>query len=209
MMKFRSKLDVLVLLIVLTVLPATTSTMKIKWFAYCYFDLIDTMSSLTCGKCTEEVIDRIRLARDDLGGGANDTDSGDDPSISLPPTMTRLVTNATMNKKLSPPIDTSSYCAYFRSTAGASLNHHEAVRLPNEREVNVMPLMPVLTHDWYNFDLLYLIEKNEISTNLENFTYFSHISNTLRKIELIDFGIGTINFNAFRNFPQLQVTFNH
>lgn len=65
--------------------------------------------------------------------------------------------------------------------------------------------MPVLTHNWFHFDLFYLIEKNQITTNLQNFSLFSKIPEYLKQIELTDFGIESIDSNAFKNFPNLKI----
>lgn len=238
------------LLLLACLTPSAISIKKVKWFAYCYFELgPDSLSitTLTCGKCIDEIISlenlenehhyypsssnqqqKIRSRRDlnetsssgeiksedDFATNQNITDESNlnqtDRSIRKShSTTTPTIPTTTPNTPTplpSPSIDSNSYCSYFKTVANSSLNRHEAVRLSNEREINMVPLVPVLSHDWYNFDLLYLIEKNEVSTNLHNLTFFSRIPETLKKIELIDFGIGSINFNAFRNFPQLQVT---
>lgn len=222
--KSKLKLDLeLSIVILLIIFPATISMKKIKWFAYCYFenDANRVVDSLSCGKCIEDLSSAhenepdspfnhrkgIRFRRD-----LNDTIGTNSTKIETIEIENNSTIDESKNQtarlgKKSQSHESNSYCSYFKANFDSSLNQHESIRLSNEREINVIPLLPDLTHDWYNFDLLYLIEKNDVSTNLDNLTYFSRIPQTLKKIELIDFGIESIKYNAFKNFPKLQVRY--
>lgn len=98
----------------------------------------------------------------------------------------RLISNSQINSK---------YCSYYFK----QLNKHHQHLLNNDEEE--ISLIPNLSLTWFQ-DLLYLIEKKEISTNLDvSFVSVFH----LKIIELVNFGIESISLNAFKQFKNLRI----
>ena len=97
----------------------------------------------------------------------------------------RLISNSQINSK---------YCSYYLK----QLNKHQHLLNNDEEEIS---LIPNLSSTWFQ-DLLYLIEKKEISTNLDvSFVSVFH----LKIIELVNFGIESISLNAFKEFKNLRI----
>lgn len=224
--KYRSKLNlhlVVSLLILLQTFYKPIWSKKIEWFAYCYFEIDSnfTIDTLSCGKCIdiyEENLDKgddrhmsafgrqLRFRRELVEVEINNTylnlTSSDDTNFT---TQILPIAKKAVNLKVAQQLkDDFDYCSYFEKHSNLNKHEHD-IKHFYEKEIYVIPLIPVLTLDWYHFDLLYLIEKNEISTNLENLTFFSQIPFSLKTIELINFGIESINYNAFKKFPNLKV----
>lgn len=216
------------LIYILTSLSITsTRANKIKWFAYCYFE-IDTslvIDTLSCGKCIDVFNDeaesaplvdndsRPRVRRHVFANQTtttmNSTDSGEYGSNSTSTSSLPLMLNSSLhvsNLKKSVQLSSEDFCSYFESHPNLHKREHEIKHI-EQTDIYVIPLIPVLTLDWYHLDLLYLIEKNEIVTNLDhtNLTQLSHLADRLRTVELVNFGIESINHNAFRKFPNLKV----
>jgi hypothetical protein len=97
----------------------------------------------------------------------------------------RLISNSQINSK---------YCSYYLK----QLNKHQHLLNNDEEEIS---LIPNLSLTWFQ-DLLYLIEKKEISTNLDvSFVSVFH----LKIIELVNFGIESISLSAFKQFKNLRI----
>ena len=71
--------------------------------------------------------------------------------------------------------------------------------------------IPFLTNYWFNYDLAYMIQNNEVLTNLVNNTAIldepsiNNIIKNFKIIELNNFGIEILSKNAFEKFTKLKV----
>ena len=99
------------------------------------------------------------------------------------------------NNVLSSKSSSGRFCSYFSS----SLNQ-------TAQFTSNYSLLSSLEHDWFHKNLLQLINNKQIATNLVNSTNksFNKISDTLKIIDLTDFGIESISQNAFKRFINLR-----
>jgi hypothetical protein len=108
--------------------------------------------------------------------------------------------------KKSKNINENRYCKFYQEkyahNVKNNINYHEIL---NDERLQKIPLMPILTIDWFQFDLSYLITNNYVITNLNNLTSFSKLPDTLRSIEINNFGIESITRNALKYFRKLNV----
>ena len=177
---------------------------SIKWYAYCHFKA-DGLSfdALSCGKCFHPYEPLNKLGKDqenDLIVIENDS-SNNSYTNSTP----RIISDTYISNVTVLNTTKRNHCDTFEDLVNKKNLFHYAI---NENDLNAQetfPLLPILTQNWFNFDLLYLIEKSEIVSNLKDFTLHSKIAENLRVIELNNFGIESIGRDAFKSFKNLRV----
>lgn len=173
---------------------------SIKWYAYCHFKADGlNYDVLSCGKCFNTYEPSNKLENDQennfiLLESKNETNSTSKINLDIS-FKNATVLNATKR----------NHCDTFEDFVTKNNRYHYAI---NENELSsqeTFPLLPILTQNWFSFDLLYLIEKSEIVSNLKDLTLHSQIAENLRVIELNNFGIESIGRDAFKPFKNLRV----
>ncbi len=182
---------------------------SIKWYAYCHFkpDGLN-YDALSCGKCFNLFEPSNNLENDQksnlahlLRNGFYENYTNSTPWIDTKINSDLSIQNATVQNS----VKRNNHCDLFEDFVNENNRYHYTI---NENDLNVQetfPLMPILTQNWFNYDLLYLIEKFEIVSNLKDFELYSKIAENLRVIELNNFGIESIGRDAFKQFKNLRV----
>ncbi|RNA21569.1 chaoptin isoform X1 [Brachionus plicatilis] len=91
------------------------------------------------------------------------------------------------------------YCSFYEKNSFSKREH-----LVDSLEESV-PLLPYLDSNWLTEHLGFLIDRNEIATNINSSISLINLIERLKIIEIINFGIETIDSKAFSKFKSLKV----
>jgi hypothetical protein len=184
---------------------STSAAKKLKWFAYCHFGVNSSTFRIEHVKC-----DKCYTFLNDLD---NVVITGDFYSQNIP------IEKYSAHKEANTEYDDytggdmarkgrfldDDICSFYENEPKYN-RHFHWINSEQEEDEDEPALIPVLTEQWFDADLLRLIEKNQVLTNLnsEDLNLIHNLPPNLISIELTNFGIEQIGHNAFNRFSRLK-----
>lgn len=150
---------------------------KIKWYGYCHFDSTNNQASL-----------------DSLSCGKCSKELDESAEARIDQTNIKLTFKYQTNR-----FPNEYYCSLYDKSSFTKREH-----LVESFDESV-PLLPYLDSEWLTEHLGFLIERNEIATNINSSINLIDLIDKLKIIEIINFGIENIDSNAFSKFKSLKV----
>lgn len=196
-------------LLILLAVSALLESRRVKWLSYCHFDIGKQsflIESLRCDKCYtfyEDDDDDNELIQEDMMTVYDDYVAQESlESYLLNRTQYDYII-ARHHERTS--LTEMNICKYYESKSAVVFKkwHHE---YQTEREETEPPLLPIVSKEWFDLDLLYLIKKGEILTNLNemDLNYFADLAKNIKSVELINLGIDKVEPDAFVKFESLK-----
>lgn len=150
---------------------------KIKWYGYCHFDSSNSETSI-----------------DSISCGKCSKEFDDSTQVRTDQANLKLSFKYQTNR-----FPNEYYCSFYEKNTFSKREH-----FVDSHEESV-PLLPYLDADWLTEHLGFLIERNEIATNLNSSISLNDLIDHLKIIEIINFGIETIDSKAFSKFKNLKI----